>query len=144
MLEDISSDTVHFRPNYDGTRTEPVVLPSKVPNLLVNGSQGIAVGMATSIPPHNPAEVCRALLKVLENPEIKDYQLVANDAVQGPDFPTGGELLASRDTLREIYQTGKGSVKLRGTWREGDRTTRTARNACDRFDSLCGQQKSVG
>jgi len=115
VLTDLSSSTVHFKANYDGSREEPVVLPSRVPNLLVNGATGIAVGMATNIPPHNLGEVCRALLKLLADPEIKDYQLVANDAVQGPDFPTGGQLINTKDELREIYRTGQGSLKIRGT-----------------------------
>ncbi len=125
MLEDIGRGTVPWRPNYDGTREEPVVLPAKLPNLLINGATGIAVGMATSIPPHNPGEVCRALFKVMDNPEIKDFQLVADDAIKGPDFPTGGELLTSRDELREIYKTGSGSVRIRGTWRAGERESRS-------------------
>jgi len=115
VLTDLASRTVAFKPNYDGTRTEPVVLPSRVPNLLVNGATGIAVGMATNVPPHNLREVCNALLKLLENPEIKDYQLVATDAVQGPDFPTGGQVINTKEELREIYATGSGSIKLRGT-----------------------------
>jgi DNA gyrase subunit A len=118
-ISEIGQGTVHFRPNYDGTREEPVVLPSKVPNLLLNGSAGIAVGMATNIPPHNLGEVCNALLKVLDDPEIKDYQLVANDAVRGPDFPTGGQVLNTRDELREIYKTGQGAIKMRATWEKG-------------------------
>ncbi|QDU70211.1 DNA gyrase/topoisomerase IV subunit A [Mucisphaera calidilacus] len=116
ILSEIGQQTVDFRPNYDGTKSEPVVLPARLPNLLINGSSGIAVGMATSVPPHHPGEVCKALLKLLDNPEVKDYQLVGKDAVQGPDFPTGGALIADRSTLREIYQTGSGSVKLRATW----------------------------
>ncbi|MEM9418529.1 MAG: DNA topoisomerase (ATP-hydrolyzing) [Planctomycetota bacterium] len=115
LLDDIGQNTVPFRPNYDGTKTEPVVLPSKLPNLLVNGSSGIAVGMATNIPPHNLTEVVKACLKMLADPEIKEYQLVANDAVQGPDFPTGGQIINSKDELREIYKTGTGSIKVRGT-----------------------------
>jgi DNA gyrase/topoisomerase IV subunit A len=115
ILADLRTETVPFRDNYDGTRKEPVVLPSRLPNLLVNGSTGIAVGMATNIPPHNLKEVCKALLKLLKDPEIKDYQLVANDAIQGPDFPTGGQLINTRDELREIYLTGSGPIKLRGT-----------------------------
>jgi DNA gyrase/topoisomerase IV subunit A len=115
MLSDLSTRTVAFKPNYDGSREEPVVLPSRVPNLLVNGATGIAVGMATNIPPHNLKEVCNALLKLLQNPEIKDYQLVAENAVQGPDFPTGGEIINSKDELRDIYATGQGTIKLRGT-----------------------------
>ena len=115
VLRDISSDTVDFKPNYDGSQQEPVVLPSRVPNLLVNGATGIAVGMATNIPPHNLKEVCNALLKLIRDPEIKSYQLVAKDAVQGPDFPTGGQIVNTTEELREIYETGQGTIKLRGT-----------------------------
>lgn len=127
MLGDIGQGTVHFRPNYDGSKTEPVVLPSKVPNLLVNGSSGIAVGMATNIPPHNLGEVCRALLKVLDNPEIKEFQLIANDAIQGPDFPTGGQIINTKDELREIYKTGTGSIKTRGTTTPGPSMSRSTK-----------------
>jgi DNA gyrase subunit A len=115
VLQDLKTVTVHFKPNYDGTRQEPVVLPSRLPNLLLNGTTGIAVGMATNIPPHNLGELCRALLKLLKDPEVKDYQLVANDAVQGPDFPTGGQVINTKEELREIYRTGHGSLKIRGT-----------------------------
>ncbi|MEM6393019.1 MAG: DNA topoisomerase (ATP-hydrolyzing) [Planctomycetota bacterium] len=119
LLDDIHRNTVPFRPNYDGSNTEPVVLPARVPNLLINGGSGIAVGMATSIPPHNLGETCRALLKVLDNPEIKDYQLVANDAIQGPDFPTGGQIINTKEELREIYKTGTGAVRVRATTATG-------------------------
>ncbi len=119
ILRDLGTRIVPYKPNYDGTRQEPVVLPSRMPNMLVNGATGIAVGMATNIPPHNLGEVCRALLKLLNDPEIKDYQLVANDAVHGPDFPTGGQLINTKDELREIYRTGQGSLKLRGTTQMG-------------------------
>jgi len=115
LLSDLSTQTVPFRPNYDGSRKEPIVLPSRMPNLLVNGATGIAVGMATNIPPHNLKEVCQALLKLLKDPDIKDYQLVANDAVQGPDFPTGGQIINTKEELRELYSTGQGTIKLRGT-----------------------------
>ncbi len=115
LLADLATRTVAFKPSYDGTREEPVVLPSRVPNLLVNGATGIAVGMATNIPPHNLREVCNALLKLLKDPEIKEYQLVAADAVQGPDFPTGGQIINTKDELREIYATGQGTIRLRGT-----------------------------
>lgn len=115
LLRDLGSQIVPHKANYDNTRQEPVVLPSRMPNMLVNGSTGIAVGMATNIPPHNLGEVCRALLKLLNDPDIKDYQLVANDAVQGPDFPTGGQIINSKEELREIYRIGQGTVKLRGT-----------------------------
>ena len=122
VVGEISQGTVHFRPNYDGTKREPVVLPSRMPNLLVNGSTGIAVGMATNIPPHNLGEVCNALLKLIEDPEVKDYQLVANDAVRGPDFPTGGQILNSKAELLEIYKTGQGPIKMRATWELGTAT----------------------
>ncbi len=117
ILEEIDEDTVPFRPNYDGTKTEPVVLPSRLPNLLVNGATGIAVGMATSIPPHNLAEVSTALVKLLDNPDLSVVQLCRY--VKGPDFPTGGQVLNSPDELKEIYKTGSGSIRLRGTWEEG-------------------------
>lgn len=127
MLGDIGRGTVHFRPNYDGTKSEPVVLPSKVPNLLVNGSSGIAVGMATNIPPHNLGEVCKALLKVLENWEVKDYQLIANDAIQGPDFPTGGQIINSQQEIRDVYKTGSGTLKVRGTTKAGASKSRSTK-----------------
>ncbi len=120
MLSEIDEDTVAFRPNYDGTKTEPVVLPARLPNLLVNGATGIAVGMATSIPPHNLHEVCTALIKLLENPDLSSVQLCRY--VKGPDFPTGGQVLNSPDELKEIYKTGSGSIRLRGTWTEGPTT----------------------
>jgi DNA gyrase subunit A len=122
VVGEISQGTVQFRPNYDGTKREPVVLPSRMPNLLINGSTGIAVGMATNIPPHNLGEVCNALLKLIDDPEIKDYQLVANDAVRGPDFPTGGQILNSKAELLEIYKTGQGPIKMRATWELGPAT----------------------
>lgn len=129
ILADLSTPTVAMKPNYDGSRDEPVVLPSRVPNLLVNGATGIAVGMATNIPPHNLKEVCQALLKLLRDPEIKDYQLVANDAIQGPDFPTGGQIINTKDELRDLYQTGQGSIRTRGVAEAvgDDRTGRVLR-----------------
>jgi DNA gyrase subunit A len=124
MLAEIDRDTVAFRPNYDGTKTEPVVLPARLPNLLVNGATGIAVGMATSIPPHNLNEVCTALVKLLDNPDLSTAQLCRY--VKGPDFPTGGQVLNSADELKEVYRTGSGSIRLRATWTEGP-TTRSTR-----------------
>ena len=126
LISEIGQDTVHFRPTYDNAREEPVVLPARFPNLLVNGSSGIAVGMATNIPPHHLGECCNALLKLLDDPEIKPYQLIANDAIQGPDFPTGGQILNTRDELREIYKTGQGAVRVRATWESGE-VTRSSR-----------------
>ncbi|MBK5298146.1 MAG: DNA topoisomerase IV subunit A [Vicinamibacteria bacterium] len=120
LLSEIDQDTVPFRPNYDGTKTEPVVLPARLPNLLVNGATGIAVGMATSIPPHNLSEVCQALLKLLDNPDLTTAQLCR--WVKGPDFPTGGQILNSPDELKEIYRTGSGAVRVRGTWEMGEAT----------------------
>jgi DNA gyrase subunit A len=120
MLSEIDQDTVVFRPNYDGTRTEPVVLPARLPNLLVNGATGIAVGMATSIPPHNLYEVSTALVKLLDNPDLSSVQLCRY--VKGPDFPTGGQVLNSADELKEIYKTGSGSIRLRATWTGGPTT----------------------
>ncbi|HEY7442331.1 MAG TPA: DNA gyrase subunit A, partial [Vicinamibacterales bacterium] len=99
LLTEIDQSTVHFRPNYDGTRTEPVVLPSRIPNLLINGATGIAVGMATNVPPHNLNEVCTALIKLLDNPDLSSAQLCRY--VKGPDFPTGGQMLNSSEELKE-------------------------------------------
>ena len=123
MLSEIEQTTVPFRPNYDGTKTEPVVLPARVPSLLVNGATGIAVGMATNIPPHNLNEVCTALVKLLDNEELSTAQLCRY--IKGPDFPTGGQILNSQDELKEIYKTGSGSVRLRGTWDIGPETRST-------------------
>ena len=118
LLDELSQDTVPFRPNYDGTRKEPVVLPARIPNLLINGATGIAVGMATNIPPHNLTEVCTAALKLLDNPDLTTAHLCRY--VKGPDFPTGGQLLNARDELADIYRTGSGTLRLRGTWHEED------------------------
>ena len=120
LLTEIDQSTVPFRPNYDGTRTEPVVLPSRVPNLLINGATGIAVGMATNIPPHNLSEVCTALIKLLDNPDLSSVQLCRY--VKGPDFPTGAQMLNSPDEIKEIYKTGSGAIRLRATWEEGPAT----------------------
>jgi DNA gyrase subunit A len=123
MLTEIDQHTVHFRPNYDGTKTEPVVLPARIPNLLINGTTGIAVGMATNVPPHNLGEVCTALIKLLDNPDLSSAQLCRY--VKGPDFPTGGQILNSVEELKEIYKTGSGTVRLRATWDEGPETRST-------------------
>jgi DNA gyrase subunit A len=125
MLRELEQATVAFRPNYDGTRTEPVVLPARLPNLLVNGATGIAVGMATNIPPHHLGEVCTALLKLLDNPDLTCAQLCRY--VKGPDFPTGGQVLNSPEELKEIYRTGAGAIRVRGTWQPGttSRSTKT-------------------
>jgi len=110
MLEDIDKDTVDFEPNYDETRTEPTVLPAKFPNLLCNGSSGIAVGMATSIPPHNLGEICDAAIAVIDDPDVSVKDLMK--IVKGPDFPTGG-LICGRSGIVEGYTTGRGTITLR-------------------------------
>jgi DNA gyrase subunit A len=121
LLAELNQDTVPFAPTYDGSRTEPVVLPAKLPNLLINGSSGIAVGMATNIPPHNPAEVCNAALRLLdalvEGRELSTRELCRT--LKGPDFPTGGQIVSTLDELKQAYETGQGSIKVRGTWELG-------------------------
>jgi DNA gyrase subunit A len=112
LLADIDEDTVDLVPTYDGSRTEPTVLPARFPNLLVNGSQGIAVGMATNIPPHNLGEVIDATVHLLENPEATPDELM--QFVKGPDFPTGGSILG-RAGIMDAYRTGRGSIKMRAT-----------------------------
>ncbi|MGH2913090.1 MAG: DNA gyrase subunit A, partial [Solirubrobacteraceae bacterium] len=109
MLRDLDMDTVDFAPNYDGSRQEPLVLPARFPNLLVNGSSGIAVGMATNIPPHNLREVIDATIAYIENPDIDVDGLMAH--VKGPDFPTGGVILG-RAGIRDAYETGRGRVRV--------------------------------
>ncbi len=111
MLADIDKETVDFVPNFDNQTTEPVVLPARLPQLLVNGSSGIAVGMATNIPPHNLGEICDAIAKLIDDPNASDDDIC--DIVHGPDFPTGGILLG-RESIRQAYKTGRGSVTLRG------------------------------
>ena len=111
MMEDIRLDTVDMRANYDDTRTEPTVLPGKFPNLLVNGSQGIAVGMATSIPPHNLGEVCDALVALMADPAMSVIDILK--IIKGPDFPTGG-LICGREGIHQAYSSGRGKVTVRG------------------------------
>jgi DNA gyrase subunit A len=114
LLEDIESETVDFVDNFDGSQQEPTVLPSRLPQLLLNGSTGIAVGMATNIPPHNLTELIDGLLALIANPEIEERALMA--IIPGPDFPTGGQILGRRG-IRETYTTGRGSVTMRGVAR---------------------------
>src|ERR1700712_4842470 len=110
LLEDMNLDTVDFQRNYDETRDEPMVLPSKFPNLLVNGSTGIAVGMACNLVPHNLREICDAIVMVIDNPEVTLAELL--EAVPGPDFPTGG-IICGRDGIIEGYRSGRGRMTLR-------------------------------
>ena len=114
LLEGIDENAVDFRANYDGTEDEPAVLPGAVPNLLCNGASGIAVGMATNIPPHNLGEVCDAALHLIDNPDATNAMLM--DLVPGPDFPTGGVLAEPRSVIEEAYATGRGSLRLRARW----------------------------
>ncbi|MGE0850833.1 MAG: DNA topoisomerase IV subunit A [Hyphomicrobiaceae bacterium] len=118
LLEGIDEDTVDFRPTYDGTNQEPVVLPANFPNLLANGTSGIAVGMATSIPPHNVDELCAALLHLIKHPNAHIDKLV--EMVPGPDFPTGGVIVEPRDQILEAYKTGRGGFRLRAKWEKED------------------------
>jgi len=123
LLDGIDEDAVDFRPNYDGQSKEPVVLPGGFPNLLANGAQGIAVGMATAIPPHNAAELCDAALHLIEKPTAKSRALMR--WVKGPDFPTGGIIVDSKESIAEAYATGRGSFRTRAKWvqEEGARGT---------------------
>jgi topoisomerase IV subunit A len=123
LLDGIDEDGVEFRPNYDGQSKEPVVLPGGFPNLLANGAQGIAVGMATSIPPHNAAELCEAALHLIDKPQAKSRALLK--WVKGPDFPTGGIVVDSKEAIAEAYTTGRGSFRTRARWvqEEGARGT---------------------
>ena len=129
LLDGLAEQTVHFRPNYDGTKSEPVVLPAKLPNLLINGASGIAVGMATNIPPHNPEEVCTAAVRLLdallEGKQLSSRELMRT--IKGPDFPTGGQIVSTPEEIKQVYETGQGSIKLRATWELGKegRTTKT-------------------
>ena len=114
LLDGIEEDAVGFRPNYDGQSEEPIVLPGAFPNLLANGSQGIAVGMATSIPPHNAAELCDAALHLIETPNARSRTLLKY--LPGPDFPTGGIIVDPSEVIAEAYTTGRGSFRVRARW----------------------------
>ncbi|HWG46558.1 MAG TPA: DNA topoisomerase IV subunit A [Gemmataceae bacterium] len=115
LLVELRQRTVNMRPNYENTREEPIVLPAQFPNLLVNGTSGIAVGMATNIPPHNFGEVIKGAIFLIENPEATTAQLL--DKIKGPDFPLGGKVVTDRATLRKIYEEGTGSIKVQGEWK---------------------------
>jgi len=118
LMSELGKKTVGFRPNYDGSLFEPIVVPTRVPHLLMNGTTGIAVGMATNIPPHNLNELVDALLDLSKNPKLETKDLLKH--VKGPDFPTGGQILNSKKELREIYETGQGAIRLRGEWKTED------------------------
>ena len=118
LLEGLDENAVDFRPNYDGTLTEPEVLPAAFPNLLANGASGIAVGMATNIPPHNLDELIAACLHLIKTPDARDETLL--NYIQGPDFPTGGVIVEPRDSIAETYRTGRGAFRLRAKWEVED------------------------
>jgi len=115
LMMELKQRTVDLRPNYDNTRDEPIVLPAQFPNLLVNGSSGIAVGLATNIPPHNLGDVIKASIHLIENPDATTSQLL--DRLKGPDFPLGGKILIDRPALTKIYEEGSGSLKIQGQWK---------------------------
>ena len=118
LIDGIDENAVDFRPTYDGGDEEPAVLPAAFPNLLANGSQGIAVGMATAIPPHNAAELCDAALHLIDNPNTRSRTLLK--FVPGPDFPTGGVIVDPREVIAEAYTTGRGSFRVRARWNQED------------------------
>jgi len=118
LLEGLSENAVDFRENYDGTLREPVVLPAAFPNLLANGASGIAVGMATNIPPHNLDEVIAACLHLIKSPEARDDTLL--NYILGPDFPGGGVIVEPPESMAETYRTGKGGFRLRARWEVED------------------------
>ncbi len=118
LMEGLDDDAVDFRDTYDGSEVEPIVMPARFPNLLANGSSGIAVGMATSIPPHNVGELCAALVHLVDKPRATFETLTS--MITGPDFPTGGELVEARDAMMEAYATGRGSFRLRARWSSED------------------------
>ncbi len=122
LIEELKQRTVDWRPSYDGTKSEPIMLPARFPNLLVNGAQGIAVGMATSIPPHHLGEVVAACVALIDDGELEVKDLLKY--IKGPDFPTGGQLQASKNQLREIYETGSGSLRLRAEWKTEETVVR--------------------
>lgn len=118
LTKDLDKDTVDFKMNYDNSEDEPILFPANFPNILANGSEGIAVGMATSIPPHNLHELCDAMLYMLDRKQVENQDLM--EFVKGPDFPTGGIITSSQNSINQIYETGKGSVKIRAKWAKED------------------------
>src|SRR5438477_7791245 len=115
LVQELAKRTIDYRPNYDGTQFEPIVIPARLPQLLMNGTTGIAVGMATNIPPHNLSELCDALIDLSRHKDLEVKDLLKH--IKGPDFPTGGQMLNSKSELRQIYETGQGSVRVRGEWK---------------------------
>src|SRR5438477_674171 len=118
LVQELAKRTIDYRPNYDGTQFEPVVIPARLPQLLMNGTTGIAVGMATNIPPHHLGELCDALIDLSKHKDLEVKDLLKH--IKGPDFPTGGQILNSKSELRAIYESGQGSVRVRGEWKLED------------------------
>ena len=141
FVEELGQDTVDFRPNFDDRLPEPVVLPTKVPQLLINGCMGIAVGMATNIPPHNLGEVMSACEALIDNPDLPEERLL--DFIPGPDFPTGGVVLESRQTLAKVYREGKGAIRLRGTYFVEDTSRRIRSIVIDSIPYMVNKAKLV-
>ena len=127
LLEGIDQDAVDFRPTYNEEDEEPVVMPGAFPNLLANGASGIAVGMATSIPPHNAGELCDAALELVRNPEATTADLLKH--ISGPDFPTGGVLVEPQDSIRDAYETGRGGFRVRAKWERSRSRTAPGRSS---------------
>jgi topoisomerase-4 subunit A len=141
LLQGIDEDAVDFRPTYDGEDREPIVLPGAFPNLLANGATGIAVGMATSIPPHNAGELCQALIALIENPKVQDRTIFK--FVKGPDFPTGGIIIDDAATIQDAYRTGRGSFRLRARWRREEGARGTYRSSSTR-SPIGAEAKLIG
>src|SRR6266436_6264643 len=118
LVQELAKRTIDYRPNYDGTQFEPIVIPARLPQLLMNGTTGIAVGMATNIPPHHLGELCDALIDLSKHKDLDVKDLLKH--IKGPDFPTGGQILNSKSELRGIYETGQGSIRVRGEWKLED------------------------
>ena len=135
MMDGLGEDAVDLRPNYDGTDQEPEVLPAAFPNLLANGASGIAVGMATSIPPHNVGEICEALQHLIFHPNARTETLV--EMIPGPDFPTGGALVENRESVLDAYATGRGGFRLRARWQTRTRAAVSTRSSSPRSRIRC-------
>lgn len=116
LLNELGQGTVDYQPNFDGTLAEPQYLPARLPHILLNGTTGIAVGMATDIPPHNINEIADAAVMLLDNPKARLDDVL--EIVQGPDFPTEAEIISPKSEIRKIYEQGRGSIKMRSTWKK--------------------------
>lgn len=141
LLEDIDRDCVDFRPTYDGEEFEPLVFPAAFPNILANGANGIAVGMATSIPPHNLDELCEGLLILIDNPNASVDDLLG--VIEGPDFPTGGIVVEHKQAIKEIYEKGKGSLRVRARWHTQEQKGGTYKIVVTQIPYQVGKSKLI-